>query len=97
VVEKTFELPERELRTFSIAINYRDPESGEEMPARWKYCEDWKGFCAANLVRQGDRVQLTGYFRERVFEAEGGERKTFENFVVMDLKVLRRKKATEVA
>ena len=61
VVEKTFDLPERELRTFSIAINYRDPETQEEMPARWKYCEDWKGFCAANLVRQGDRVQLTGY------------------------------------
>jgi len=37
------------------------------------------------------------YFRERVFEAEGGERKTFESFVVEDLKVLRRRRATEVA
>jgi single-stranded DNA-binding protein len=95
VVEKTFPLPERELRTFSIAVNYTDPETGEE-EVRWKYCEDWNGLCAANLVRQGDRLRLVGYFRERCYEKDG-ERRTFANFVVQDLQVLRRRRAPEAA
>jgi single-stranded DNA-binding protein len=94
-VERTITLPERELRTFSLAVNYTDPETGEEK-ARWKYCEDWNGLCAANLVRQGDRLRLMGYFREHCYEKDG-ERKTFENFVIQHLQVLRRKRPAEVA
>jgi single-stranded DNA-binding protein len=97
VVLKLETLPERELRTFSIAINRRDPKTGEELETRWKYCEDWKGHCARNLVRQGDRVQVRGYFRERSFETESGERKTYQNFQVLELRVLRRKQAPAVA
>jgi single-stranded DNA-binding protein len=95
VVEKTIPLPERELRTFSLAVNYTDPETGEE-EVRWKYCEDWNGLSALNLVRQGDRLRLTGYFREHCYEKDG-ERKTARSFVVQDLQVLRRRRAPEVA
>jgi single-stranded DNA-binding protein len=95
VVEKTIPLPERELRTFSIAVNYTDPETGED-EVRWKYCEDWNGLCALNLVRQGDRLRVDGYFRLHYYEKDG-ERKTAQSFVVQRLEVLRRRRAPEVA
>jgi len=48
-------LPENDLHTFSITINYEDPESGQEK-VRWVNCVDWEGLCCLNVVRKGDRL-----------------------------------------
>jgi single-stranded DNA-binding protein len=95
VVEKIIPLPENDFHTFSIAINYDDPDTGEE-EVRWVDCVDWEGLCRLNLVRKGDRVALQGYFKQRVSAKPSGERAIYRNFVVEALQVERRKRAPEV-
>ena len=86
LVERDFASPEREVRTFSIAVSKKDAEGNEI--TRWIRCDDWKRLSRA--IGKGDRVKVKGYFRERSYEKDG-ETKTFRNFIVEDLGIERKK------
>jgi single-stranded DNA-binding protein len=89
VVEREYQLPERNFLTFSLATGgYGDK------PLRWHYCVDWEGL--AFRLRKGDRVKLTGYFEKRTYEKDG-EQKTVRQFVVVNLEPLKLKVREEVA
>ena len=91
MVERTFMTREREVRTFSIAIH--SPRSDGSRTTRWVRCDDWHE--RSRLVRKGFRVEITGYFRTRTCEWNGATR-TFQNFIVQDLQILRRPAPPEV-
>jgi single-stranded DNA-binding protein len=81
MVEREFDLPERNFLTFSLATGgYGDK------PIRWHYCVDWEG--EAFRLRKGDRVKLTGYFQNRSYQKDG-ETKTVRQFVVVGIEVLK--------
>ena len=86
-VERHFPGEEKELRTFSIAVNAKNPETNEEI-TRWVRCTDWKGL--SKLLRQGDRVAVKGFFRETTYEKDG-EQKTAKDFQVQAVSVQKRK------
>jgi single-stranded DNA-binding protein len=83
MVERDFDLPERNFLTFSLATGgYGDK------PIRWHYCVDWEG--EAFRLRKGDRVKLTGYFQNRSYQKDG-QTKTLRHFVVVGIEVLKLK------
>ena len=86
MVEREFTTPEREVRTFSIAVSKKDPEGNDV--TRWIRCDDWAHL--SRLVGKGDRVKVKGHFRERTYQKDG-ETKTVRDFVVEDLKIERHK------
>ncbi|MBZ0102423.1 MAG: single-stranded DNA-binding protein, partial [Thermoanaerobaculia bacterium] len=86
MVEREFTTPEREVRTFSIAVSKKDTEGNDV--TRWIRCDDWNRL--SRLVGKGDRVKVKGHFRERSYEKDG-ETKTVRDFVVEDLKIERHK------
>ena len=77
-VEREFQTPGRELRTLSLAVNAKDAE-GQPLPTRWIRCVDWNGLTAT--YRKGDRVCLTGFFKDRRFQKDG-ETKQVRELVV---------------
>jgi len=83
---REFTTPEREVRTFSIAVSKKDPEGNDV--TRWIRCDDWNRL--SSLVGKGDRVKVKGHFRERSYEKDG-ETETVRDFVVEDLKIERHK------
>jgi len=60
MVEKPITIPASSAMRFSVAVNYKD---GEEERTRWINVFDPEELAAKNLVRKGDRVKITGYFR----------------------------------
>jgi single-stranded DNA-binding protein len=76
-VEREFQKPGREFRTFSIAVNAKDAD-GQPI-TRWHRCIDWNGLTAT--YRKGDRVALSGFFKVRSYEKDG-ETKTFRELVI---------------
>lgn len=83
-VDKVIDLPERNFLTYSVACNI-----DRDTPARWINCVDWEG--EAWRARQGDKVELTGYFEQRSYTNKQGERKTVRQFVVQSYRMLRMK------
>ena len=79
MVEREFTTPEREVRTFSIAVSKKDTEGNDV--TRWIRCDDWNRL--SRLVGKGDRVKVKGHFRERTYQKDG-ETKTVRDFVVED-------------
>jgi single-stranded DNA-binding protein len=92
MVEKEFRTEEREVRTFSIAVSQRDKDGTEV--TRWIRCDDWKGL--SRLVAKGDRVKVTGRFRQETYQKEG-ETKTVRKLILESLEVERRKIRREAA
>jgi single-stranded DNA-binding protein len=89
MVEREYELPERNFLTFSLATGgYGDK------PLRWHYCVDWEGL--AFRLRKGDRAKLTGYFQDRTYENDG-KAKTVRQFVVVNVEPLKLKAREELA
>ncbi len=86
MVEREFTTPEREVRTFSIAVSKKDDDGNDV--TRWIRCDDWNRL--SRLVGKGDRVKVKGHFRERTYQKDG-ETKTVRDFVVEDLKIERHK------
>lgn len=85
MVEREFTTPEREVRTFSIAVGKKDAEGNDV--TRWIRCDDWNRL--SRLVGKGERV------RSRVTSASAPTRRTArrrpcEDFVVEDLKIRHR-------
>ncbi len=76
-VEREFQKPGREFRTFSIAVNAKDAD-GQPL-TRWHRCIDWNGLSAN--YRKGDRVAVSGFFVVRTFEKDG-ETKSYRELVV---------------
>ena len=56
MIEREFTSPEREVRTFSIAVSKKDAEGNEV--TRWIRCDDWAHL--SRLVGKGDRVKVKG-------------------------------------
>ena len=75
--------PGGEFHTFSIAVNIKDDNG--EVRTSWVDVVDHNNFAALHDLLKGDRVAVTGYFRERQ-----GKDKTFRNLVLQDLRVERR-------
>ena len=88
VVEREYDLPERNFLTFSLATGGYD-----DKPLRWHYCVDWEGVCFR--LRKGDRVKLTGHFQNRSYTKDG-ETKTVRQFVVGNVEPLKLKVREEV-
>ena len=89
MVEKPISIPAGSALRFSVAVNYK--EDGEDR-VRWIYVFDPEELASKNLVRKGDRVKITGYFRTRQgVDKLTGEPKEFRNFIPQDLHVEKRK------
>jgi single-stranded DNA-binding protein len=94
VVDRDYRTPDRELRTFSIAVNYKE-EGSDEKHTRWIQCADWKGL--SRTVRKGDRLRVTGYFQERRYQNKKEEWKTVRTFTLVDLEIEHLSHRDEVA
>ena len=90
--EIEFTTKEKEVYNLSLAINGED-ENGERY-TRWVRCTDWHG--VTRNLRRGDFVQLTGYFQENVVRKDD-QVKTYKNFIVNDVRILRRKRRAAAA
>ena len=89
MVEKTITIPASSAMRFSVAVNYKD---GEEDRTRWINVFDPEELAAKNLVRKGDRVKITGYFRTRQgIDKTTGQSKEYRNLVLQALQVEKRK------
>jgi len=74
---------------FSVAVNYKD---GEEERVRWINVFDPEELASKNLVRKGDRVKITGYFRTRQgIDKKTGEPREYRNLILQALHVEKRK------
>ena len=87
VVEREVTRPERQVRTFSIAVSARQAYD-TEVVTRWIHCDDWKGL--SKDVGKGDRLWVKGYFRFRTYK-KNGETKIARTLVVEDLNIERSK------
>jgi single-stranded DNA-binding protein len=89
VVAREVELPAGSALRFSVARNYK--EDGEDR-TRWISVIDFQKLAQTQLVREGDLVKITGYFRDREgYDKKTGQTKTFRNFVLTGLHVEKRK------
>jgi single-stranded DNA-binding protein len=89
MVEKPITIPAGSATRFSVAVNYKD---GEVERVRWINVFDPEELATKNLVRKGDRVKITGYFRNRQGQdKKTGEAKEFRNFILQGLHVEKRK------
>ncbi|HBL26179.1 MAG TPA: hypothetical protein DD490_05015 [Acidobacteria bacterium] len=89
MVEKLIDAPASSALRFSVAVNYKD---GEEDRTRWINIFDPEKLAAKNLVRKGDRVKITGYFRTRQgIDTKTGEPREYRNLVLQALHVEKRK------
>lgn len=89
MVEKPISIPAGSAIRFSVAVNYKD---GNEQKTRWINVFDPEELASKYLVRKGDRVKITGYFRTRQgVDKQTGEPKAFRNFVLQGLHVEKRK------
>ena len=90
LVEKPISIPAGSAMRFSVAVNYKDNDGGQQ--TRWIKVFDPESLASKNLVRKGDRVKITGYFRTRQgTDKQTGEPKEYRNLVLQDLHVERRK------
>ena len=70
VVVREHTTPERPIRIGSLAVNGKD-ENGQEI-ARWQRLVDFHDHLAD--CRKGDRLKVTGYFRDRSYRKDGEEK-----------------------
>jgi single-stranded DNA-binding protein len=94
MVEKPITVPAGSATRFSVAVNYKE---GEVDRVRWINVFDPEELASKNLVRKGDRVRITGYFRTRQgLNKKSGETREFRNFILQGLHV-EKHKTREVA
>ena len=84
--------PERQIRIASLAVNGKD-ESGEEI-TRWQRLVDFEDHLA-NCVK-GDRIKVTGYFRDRTY-VKDGEEKSIRELIVTSVEIQPKKPKAEAA
>lgn len=89
IVEKLVSFPASSAMRFSVAVNYKEKNKNL---VRWINVFDPEELACKNLLRKGDRVKITGYFRTRQgVDNETGEPKEFRNFILQALQVEKRK------
>ena len=90
LAEKPISIPAGSAMRFSVAVNYKG-EDGEQQ-TRWINVFDPEELAAKNLVRKGDRVKITGYFRTRQgTDKQTGEPREYRNLILQELRVEKRK------
>jgi hypothetical protein len=63
LAEKPISIPAASAMRFSVAVNYKDGDGGQQ--TRWINVFDPESLASKNLLRKGDHVKITGYFRTR--------------------------------
>jgi single-stranded DNA-binding protein len=92
VVTREHTTAERQIRTASLAVNGRD-ENGEEI-VRWHRLVDFEEHLAA--CHKGDRLKVTGFFRDRTY-LQDGEEKTIRELIVAAAEIQAKRAAAEAA
>jgi single-stranded DNA-binding protein len=70
VVVREHTTAERQIRTVSLAVNGKDGNGDEIL--RWHRLVDFANYLTD--CRKGDRLKVTGYFRDRTYFKNGEER-----------------------
>jgi single-stranded DNA-binding protein len=70
VVVREHTTAERQIRTVSFAVNGKDGD-GEEI-VRWHRLVDFADYLTG--CQKGDRLKVTGYFRDRAYVKDGEEK-----------------------
>jgi single-stranded DNA-binding protein len=70
VVSREHTTPERQIRTVSFAVNGRGPK--DEEIVRWLRLLDFEEHLAT--FHKGDRLKITGDYRERSYQKDGEEK-----------------------
>ncbi|HEX3528081.1 MAG TPA: hypothetical protein VH988_13540 [Thermoanaerobaculia bacterium] len=81
---------ERQIRTASLAVNGRDGDG--EVITRWHRLVDFEEHLAA--CHKGDRLKVTGYFRDRTYMKDG-EQKSIRELIVASVAIQPRRLPTE--
>jgi single-stranded DNA-binding protein len=81
---------EREIRTASLAVNGRGPK--DEEITRWHRLVDFGVHLAA--CHKGDRLKVTGFFRDRTYLRDG-EEKTIRELIVASAEIQPKRAPTE--
>lgn len=90
MVEKPISIPAGSAMRFSVAVNYKDGSGAQQ--TRWINVFDPECLASKHLIRKGDRVKITGFFRTRQgTDKQTGEPKEYRNLVLQDLHVEKRK------
>jgi len=77
---------ERQIRTASLAVSGKDPD-GKEI-TRWQRLVDHADYLAG--CGKGDRLKVTGYFRDRSY-IKDGEKKSIRELVLTAVHIERKK------
>ena len=88
-LERTFDVPPREVTTFSLAVHSTRTED-HSVTTRWYSCTDFDGI-HCRMVRKGCRVRVRGLLTVRHTEGDGGA-KTYHNVRVQEVRILSRPK-----
>ena len=75
-------LPERQIRTVGLAVNGRD--ENDELITRWHRLVDFEEHLAG--CHKGDRLKVTGYFRDRTYMKDG-EQKSIRELIVASAEI----------
>jgi len=92
VVVREHTTADRQIRTVSLAVNGKDAD-GEEI-VRWHRLVDFADYLAD--CRKGDRLKVTGYFRDRTYSKDG-EKKSIRELVLTATEIQTRKETAEAA
>ena len=93
IVGQEHTLPERQIRTVSLAINGKD-EDGEKI-LRWHRLVDFADYLPH--CRKGDRVKVTGYFRDRTYLKDDKEESIREIVLTKVAEIQPKKEKAEAA
>jgi single-stranded DNA-binding protein len=84
--------PTAQIRTVSLAVNGKDAD-GEEI-VRWHRLVDFADYLAD--CHKGDRLKVTGYFRDRTYTKDG-EQKSIRELVLTAAEIQPKKDKAQAA
>jgi single-stranded DNA-binding protein len=93
IVVQEHTIPERQIHIVSLAINGKD-EDGEEI-VRWHRLVDFADYLTD--CRKGDRVKVTGYFRDRTYMKDDEEKSIREIVLTAAAEIQPKKEQAEAA
>ena len=92
VVVREHTTDERQIRTVSLAVNGKDGD-GEEI-VRWHRLVDFADYLTG--CQKGDRLKVTGYFRDRTY-TKNGEQKSIRELVLTAAEIQPKKDKAKAA
>jgi single-stranded DNA-binding protein len=92
VVVREHTTAERQIRTVSLAVNGKDANGDEIL--RWHRLVDFADYLTD--CRKGDRLKVTGYFRDRTY-LKDGEEKSIRELVLTGAEIQPKKDKAQAA